>query len=162
MRRMYTILHLYLMVAINLHRLWLISKTTKRPTTSEFLQLFRTSAKFFQSACLAILYQAFRDASHSLCLVPRFEGVAAAHQMQLPILLTGAERAKVQRILSLNFQNKLPGSLMENQTSKRKVEGWQSTCQPRVRVRNKANPPPPKKKEALPQRKCPATINAIV
>lgn len=55
------------MVAINLHRLWLMSKTTKRPTTSEFLQLFRTSAKFLQSACFVILYQAFRDASHSPC-----------------------------------------------------------------------------------------------
>src|SRR5947208_15949473 len=68
MCRMYTILHPYLMVAISLHLLWLISKTTKRPTTSEFLQLLRTSAKFFQSACSAILYQAFRDALHSLCL----------------------------------------------------------------------------------------------
>src|SRR6266699_13943 len=68
MRRIYTILHLYLMVAISLHLLWLMSKTTKRPTTSEFLQLFRTSAKFFQSACFAILYQAFRDAPHSVCL----------------------------------------------------------------------------------------------
>src|SRR5580704_12601827 len=56
------------MAAISLHRLWLISKTTKRPTTSEFLQLFRTSAKFFQSAFFAILYQAFRDALHSPCL----------------------------------------------------------------------------------------------
>src|SRR4029077_8759947 len=56
------------MVAISLHLLWLISKTTNRPTTSEFLQLFRTSAKFFQSAFFAILYQAFRDAPHSLCL----------------------------------------------------------------------------------------------
>ena len=55
------------MVAISLHRLWLISKTTKRPTTSEFLQLLRTSAKFFQSAFSAILYQAFSDAPHSLC-----------------------------------------------------------------------------------------------
>ena len=54
MHRMYTILHLYLMVAINLHLLWLMSKTTKRPTASEFLQLFRTSAKFCQSACFAI------------------------------------------------------------------------------------------------------------
>ena len=68
MRRMYTILHLYLMVAISLHLLWLMSKTTKCPTTSEFLQLFRTPARFFQSACFAILYQAFRDAHHSLCL----------------------------------------------------------------------------------------------
>src|SRR6266480_62232 len=68
MRRIYTILHLYLIVAIRLHLLWLISKTTKRPTTSEFLQLFRTSAKFLQSAFFAILYQAFRDAPHSLCL----------------------------------------------------------------------------------------------
>src|SRR6516164_5515439 len=67
MRPMYTILHLYLMVAISLHLLWLMSKTTKRPTTSGFLQLFRTSEKFFQSACFAILYQAFRDAPHSLC-----------------------------------------------------------------------------------------------
>src|SRR5207249_11391703 len=56
------------MLAISLHRLWLISNTTKGPTTSEFLQLFRTSAKFFQSAFFAILYQAFRDAPHSLCL----------------------------------------------------------------------------------------------
>src|SRR6266404_1841814 len=62
------ILHLYLIVAISLHRLWLISKTTKGPTTSEFLQLFRTSAKFLQSAFFAILYQAFRDALHSPCL----------------------------------------------------------------------------------------------
>src|SRR5215475_14891116 len=67
MRRIYTILHLHLMVAISLHLLWLMSKTTKRPTTSEFLQMFRTSAKFFQSACLVILYQAFSDAPHSLC-----------------------------------------------------------------------------------------------
>src|SRR5438552_9538870 len=65
---MYTILHWYLIVAISLHRLWLMSNTTKRPTTSEFLQLLRTSAKFFQSACSAILYQAFRDALRSLCL----------------------------------------------------------------------------------------------
>lgn len=56
------------MVAISLHLLWLISKTTKRPTTSEFLQLSRTSEKFSQSAFFAILYQAFRDAPHSLCL----------------------------------------------------------------------------------------------
>src|SRR5271170_797741 len=56
------------MVAISLHLLWLISNTTKRPTTSEFLQLFRTSAKVFQSAFLATLYHAFRDAPHSLCL----------------------------------------------------------------------------------------------
>src|SRR6266852_459299 len=56
------------MVAISLHLLWLMSNTTKDPTTSEFLQLFRTSAKFFQSAFFAILYQAFRDALHSLCL----------------------------------------------------------------------------------------------
>src|ERR1700687_1162598 len=55
------------MLAISLHRLWLISKTTKHPTTSEFLQLLRTSAKFFQSAFFAILYQAFSDAPHSLC-----------------------------------------------------------------------------------------------
>src|SRR5712691_2107121 len=68
MRRMYTILHLYLIVAISLHLLWLISNTTKRPTTSEFFQLFRMSAKFFQSAFLAILYHAFKDAPHSLCL----------------------------------------------------------------------------------------------
>src|SRR5438094_8503085 len=68
MRRIYTILHLYLIVAITLHLLWLISNTTKRPTTSEFLQLFRTSAKFFQSALLVILYHAFREAPHSLCL----------------------------------------------------------------------------------------------
>src|ERR1700731_2572160 len=53
---------------MSLHLLWLISKTTKRPTTSEFLQLFRTSAKFLQTAFFAILYQAFRDALHSLCL----------------------------------------------------------------------------------------------
>jgi hypothetical protein len=37
-------------------------KCAKRVATSEFLQLFRTSAKFFQSAFLATLYQAFRDA----------------------------------------------------------------------------------------------------
>src|SRR6266478_1972326 len=65
---MYTILHLYLIVAISLHLLWLISNTTKRPATSEFFQLFRTSAKFFQSAFLVILYHAFRDAPHSRCL----------------------------------------------------------------------------------------------
>src|SRR6516225_5644029 len=56
------------MVAISLHLLWPISNTTKRPTTSECFQLFRTSAKFFQSALLVILYHAFRDAPHSLCL----------------------------------------------------------------------------------------------
>src|SRR5713226_3271713 len=56
------------MVAISLHLLWLISNTTKGPTISEFLQLFRTSAKFFQSAFFAILYQAFREALHSPCL----------------------------------------------------------------------------------------------
>src|SRR5438132_8235015 len=56
------------MVAISLHRLWLMSNTTKGPTTSEFLQLLRTSAKFFQSAFFAILYHAFREALHSLCL----------------------------------------------------------------------------------------------
>ena len=66
MRRMQTILHLYLIVAISLHLLWLISNTTKRPTTSEFFQLFRTSAKFFQSAFLVILYHAVSDARHSL------------------------------------------------------------------------------------------------
>ena len=59
--------HAYLIVAISRHRLWLISKTTNLPTTSEFLQLLRTSAKFFQSAFFAILYQALRDALHSLC-----------------------------------------------------------------------------------------------
>ena len=83
MRRIYTILHLYLMVAISLHLLWLMSKTTKRPTTSEFLQLFRTSAKFFQSACFAILYQAFRDAPHSLCLA-----VAPLSAFRLTIRMT--------------------------------------------------------------------------
>src|SRR5258708_26306497 len=57
------------MVAISRHLLWLISNTTKGPTTSEFLQLLRTSAKFRQSACFAILYQAFREALHSPCLV---------------------------------------------------------------------------------------------
>jgi hypothetical protein len=56
------------MVAIDLRVLWLISKTTNRPTTSEFLQLFRTSAKFFQSAFFVILCPAFRDAPHSPCL----------------------------------------------------------------------------------------------
>src|SRR5271167_234334 len=56
------------MVAISRHLLWLTLKTTKRPATSEFLQLFRTSAKFFHSAFLAILYHALRDAPHSLCL----------------------------------------------------------------------------------------------
>jgi len=45
------------MVAINLHLLWLMSNTTKRPTESEFFQLFRTSAKFFQFAPFVILYQ---------------------------------------------------------------------------------------------------------
>src|SRR5690348_3236451 len=52
---------------MSLHLLWLISNTTNGPTTSEFLQLFRTSAKFFQSAFFAILYHAFSDALHSLC-----------------------------------------------------------------------------------------------
>src|ERR1700682_1304001 len=61
-------LHLYLIVAINLHLLWLMSNTTKRPTTSEFFQLFRTSAKFFQSAFFAILCHAFKEALHSRCL----------------------------------------------------------------------------------------------
>src|SRR2546428_2491417 len=56
------------MVAISLLRSWLISNTTKGPTTSEFLQLLRTSAKFLQSAFFAILYQAFREALHSPCL----------------------------------------------------------------------------------------------
>src|SRR5712692_4367920 len=56
------------MVAISLHRLCPISNTTKRPTTSEFFQLFRTSAKLFQSELLVILNQAFRDAPHSLWL----------------------------------------------------------------------------------------------
>src|SRR6266699_1009704 len=83
MRRIYTILHLYLIVAIRLHLLWLISKTTKRPTTSEFLQLFRTSAKFLQSAFFAILYQAFRDAPHSLCLA-----VAPLSAFRLTIRMT--------------------------------------------------------------------------
>src|SRR3989440_5159736 len=83
MRRIYTILHLYLMVAISLHLLWLISKTTKRPTISEFLQLFRTSAKFFQSAFFAILHQAFRDAPHSLCLA-----VASLIAFRLTIRMT--------------------------------------------------------------------------
>src|SRR6266699_4076225 len=83
MRRIYTILHLYLIVAIGLHLLWLISKTTKRPTTSEFLQLFRTSAKFFQSAFFAILYQAFKDAPHSLCLA-----VASLIAFRLTIRMT--------------------------------------------------------------------------
>src|ERR1700682_2822933 len=55
------------MVAISLHLLLPISKTTNRPTTSEFLQLLRTCAKFFQFAFFAILYQALRDAPHSLC-----------------------------------------------------------------------------------------------
>src|SRR5437660_12485915 len=56
------------MVAISLHLLWLISNTTNRPTTSEFFQLFRTSAKVFQSAFLVILNHALRDAPHSPCL----------------------------------------------------------------------------------------------
>src|SRR5271170_4164928 len=55
------------MVAISLHRLWLMSNTTKRPATSEFLQPLRTSVKLFQSAFLTILCQAFSDALHSLC-----------------------------------------------------------------------------------------------
>jgi hypothetical protein len=70
-------------VAISLHLLLLISKTTKRPTTSEFLQLFRTSAKFFQSAFFAILYQALRDAPHSLCLA-----VASLIAFRLTIRMT--------------------------------------------------------------------------
>src|SRR5260370_1856018 len=56
------------MVAISLHLLWLISNTTKGPTTSEFLQMLRTSGKFRQSAFFAILYQAFREALHPPCL----------------------------------------------------------------------------------------------
>src|SRR5882762_1450936 len=71
------------MVAISLHLLLLMSKTTKRPTTSEFLQLFRMSAKFFQSAIFAILYQAFRDAPHSLCLA-----VASLIAFRLTIRIT--------------------------------------------------------------------------
>src|SRR5437016_7802764 len=67
MRRMKTIFHLYLIVAISLHLLWLISNTTNRPTTSEFFQLFRTSANVFQSAFLVILNHAFGDAPHSPC-----------------------------------------------------------------------------------------------
>src|SRR6201981_2703439 len=83
MHRIYTILHLYLMVAISPHLLWLMSKTTKRPTTSEFLQLFRTSAKFFQSALFATLFQAFRDEPHSLCLA-----VASLIAFRLTIRMT--------------------------------------------------------------------------
>src|SRR6266567_6683550 len=83
MRRMYTILHLYLIVAISLHLLWLMSNTTKRPTTSEFFQLLRRSAKFFQSAFLVILYHAFRDAPHSLCLA-----VASLIAFRLTIRIT--------------------------------------------------------------------------
>src|SRR5712692_245247 len=71
------------MTAISLHRLWPISKTIKGPTTSEFLQLLRTSAKFFQSAFFAILYQAFRDAPHSLCLA-----VASRIAFRLTIRIT--------------------------------------------------------------------------
>ena len=68
MRRMRTIFHSYLMVAIPLRLLWLMSKSTKRLSQSEFAQLFRTSAKFFQSAPLVTLYHAFKDALHSVCL----------------------------------------------------------------------------------------------
>src|SRR2546421_1914119 len=111
MRRIYTILHLYLMVAISLHLLWLISKTTKRPTTSEFLQLFRTSAKFFQSAFLAILYQAFRDAPHSLCLA-----VASLIAFRLTIRMTNL---RILRSLS-QAENDVPfGGLRSVMRSKR-------------------------------------------
>src|SRR5256886_17250956 len=99
------------MLAISLHRLWLISNTTKGPTTSEFLQLFRTSAKFFQSAFLAILYQAFRDAPHSLCLA-----VASLIAFRLPI------RMPILRILrSLSqAENAVPfGGLRSAMTTKR-------------------------------------------
>src|SRR5260370_3755256 len=68
---------------MSLHLLWVISNTTKRPTTSKFLQLFRTSAKFFQSAFFAILYQPFRDAPHSLCLA-----VASLIAFRLTIRMT--------------------------------------------------------------------------
>jgi hypothetical protein len=37
-------------------------------------QLFPTSAKFFQSAFLVILYHAFNEAPHSLCLAAGDEG----------------------------------------------------------------------------------------
>src|SRR5215472_10484849 len=68
-----------------MHRLWLISNTTKRPTTSEFFQLFRTSAKFFQSAFLAILNHALREALHSLCLA-----VASLIAFRLTLLRNGS------------------------------------------------------------------------
>src|SRR5207247_9786515 len=35
----------------HLYLLWLISNTTKGPTTSGFLQLFRTAAKFLRIGC---------------------------------------------------------------------------------------------------------------
>src|SRR5438309_6112016 len=111
LRRMYTILHAYLIEAISLHLLWLISKTTKRPTISEFLQLFRTSAKFFQSAFFAILHQAFRDAPHSLCLA-----VASLIAFRLTIRMTNL---RILRSLS-QAENHVPfGGLRSIMRSKR-------------------------------------------
>src|SRR5438552_3309164 len=111
MRRMKTIPHLYLIVAISLHLLWLISKTTKRPTTSEFLQLFRTSAKFFRSAFFAIFYQAFRDAPHWLCLA-----VASLIAFRLTIRITNL---RILRSLS-QAENGVPfGGLRSIMRSKR-------------------------------------------
>src|SRR5882724_3691059 len=60
-----------------------IAKNADWKNFSEFLQLFRTSAKFFQSAFFAILYQALRDAPHSLCLA-----VASLIAFRLTIRMT--------------------------------------------------------------------------
>lgn len=92
-------LHLYLIVAISLHLLWLISNTTKRPTTSEFFQLFRTSAKFFQSAFLVILYQAFSDAPHSACL-------AVASRIAFRLTIRTAQSSHFAKLMSI--RNSLP------------------------------------------------------
>src|SRR5712675_2091543 len=96
--------HAYLMVAISRQRLWLISKTTNFPTTSEFLQLFRTSAKLFQSAFSAILYQALREAPHSLC-----RAVAARIAFRLTIRIKqSSQYAKIASTQKSDYSARIP------------------------------------------------------
>jgi hypothetical protein len=98
---------LYLIVAISLHRWWLISNTTNRPKMSEFLQLFLTSAKFFQSAPLATLYHTFKDAPHLLWLA-----AASLIAFLLTILMNNLRNVRsLYQALNLRLITKLPAGL---------------------------------------------------
>jgi hypothetical protein len=67
MWRIYTLWLRNMIRAINLHLLCWMSKTTQLPTLSQLRQVCFTSAKFLQSAFLAILCHETKEAFHSLC-----------------------------------------------------------------------------------------------